>query len=140
MLAQQISKVMPWLVGVSLLSAIGGVVLAQTYPDQACFWAYAGQPTRQPPCIDFGSCRWGPEIKGVCYVGRRDPQPILSGDRFQEVMYRYCSSFPDTKCEIKPPIPCLTYRAYIDAQCEWHPPGCFGTIDVPGCETHLGGN
>ncbi|MCL6504600.1 MAG: hypothetical protein K6T86_18120 [Pirellulales bacterium] len=137
MLAQQISKVMPWLVGVSLLSAIGGVVLAQTYTNQACFWAPPGGANRQPPCIQYTSCRWGSEIGGTCRVDDDREFVILSGNMFVELDYPYCRSFPTTKCRITGTIPCQKYKAYIDAQCEYHVPGCYGYIFVPGCQTHF---
>lgn len=136
LLVQRTCTFLPLLVGLSLVSATAGALLAQTYSDQACFKAPPGGANRMPPCINFGRCYWGPEITGTCIVGQYN-QPILSGDNFQEQWYGFCKLYYKANCEIQPPVPCMTYTAYIDAQCEYHPPGCMGAVMVPDCKTHF---
>jgi len=137
MVVDRISKLLPVLVGLSLLSSVAGVLSAQIYPGQACFQAPPGGANRMPPCIKWERCYWGPEITGTCTAPDGNEYFILSGNDFQEQQYGYCKLYPSTKCEITPPMICQTYKAYIDAQCESHPPGCYGKIEVPGCKTRF---
>lgn len=94
------------------------VAVAQTYPNQACFYYGPGVPNRVPECTRWTGCKATGCPKVV--VAGRELEPA-SCDTAVELQYEKCVSYPWANCKVlNPSVVCLTFVGYLTA------PNCAG--------------
>jgi len=101
-------------VGMALLiSAVAYEYLYAWTPMSACFVAPVGGANRSSSCTwGFTSCtQANPPCGGTCKMGVYQ-YACISCDVATEVEYHYCTSNPDTTCNLLGTATCLTYPCY----------------------------
>ena len=136
MFAQQVSKTLPLLVAVSIVSAIAGAVLAQPGQDNwtACTTAAPGGANRTFDCQKWTGCRAGPQ--GQCLYGENWISPA-GGSNPTELYYDYCKSY-HLKAECvwdETQSACLQYLGWVtDSTCK-KGDTCTGLVYRQDCHT-----
>jgi hypothetical protein len=134
MVVQQVSKMFPLLVGVALVSAVAGAVLAQQYT--ACTASAPGGANRTFDCMKWSGCRPGPQ--GMCKTNGSWITP-MSGSDPHELWYEYCKSYPQrANCVWDDTYSvCLTYLGWVDKPDCTGQSTCTGMVFRQDCHTEF---
>lgn len=134
MLVQQVSKMFPLLLGVALVSAVAGAVLAQQYT--ACTASAPGGANRTFDCMKWSGCRPGPQ--GLCKYGENWISPQGGSDP-HELWYEYCKSYPQRATCVwdESYSECLVYTGWVESSTCSKAPTCVGIVYRQDCHTEF---
>ena len=134
MLAQQVSKTLPVLVGLSMVSAIAGAVLGTDPNAQTqCVAVLIGGANRTVDCTKWTGCKLSPP--GQCEYGGKMVTP-QSGNQAAEGDYELCGPAPSAGVECvtdDTESVCLSYQGYIQDTMCMAGPQCLVQIMKKDC-------